>query len=121
MTNEAAAISPVEVTQEDRAAAADLAIARGAMSERNRCDAESGKWDDWNFIQAFARHRFNTTRSPVLSDEQARFVEKLRRGPLMSAGETWALDEDANAALLNEAADLIEALSRSPVQEAGDG
>jgi hypothetical protein len=70
-----------EVTQEDRDAAARAGLDIARLNERD-ADAlrQGGEWDEWSFVQAFARHR--TTALAALEAENAELraeVERLRQ------------------------------------------
>lgn len=70
----------VEVTQEDRDAAARAGLDIARLNERD-ADAlrQGGEWDEWSFVQAFARHR--TTALAAQVEEIAALkveVERLR-------------------------------------------
>lgn len=71
-------LEAVEVTQEDREAAAAWSITASIWTDNSIRDIERGYNDNWPIVQAFARHRIAaiTAARPLIMDEAAGIVRE---------------------------------------------
>jgi hypothetical protein len=75
-----------EVTQEDRDAAARAGLDIARLNERD-ADAlrQGGEWDEWSFVQAFARHRTTALAAKEAENTELRAEVERLRGALETA------------------------------------
>lgn len=105
-----------EVTQEDREAAARAGLDIARLNERD-ADAlrQGGEWDEWSFVQAFARHRTTALAALEAESLELRTQRDSAHAAMQKLAEGIAAKEAENAELRAEVERLRGALETAPL------